>query len=151
MLFSKKKQPNGTRAPAAFDVVYALEGRRGEHGAQATDLSAGGLRLCCDEDLLTGSVINLDFALPDEFLAGMTVDSYIHEDTPQGSRRECVQIRPPAFTPISVRAKVLTNFFDRTSGGFAHGVAFLEIDRKTTQELERFIGLWQRAYGDGAP
>ncbi|HZZ65134.1 MAG TPA: hypothetical protein VFE17_06535 [Candidatus Baltobacteraceae bacterium] len=149
MLFSKKKQPNEAPAPAAFDVVYALEGRRGERSAQATDLSAGGLRLCCDEDLIAGCTISLDFTLPDEFLSTMTVDSYIHEDTPLGSARQRVQIRPPAFAPVSVRAKVLTNFFDRTTGAFAHGVAFLEVDRHTTEELERFIGLWQRAYGNG--
>ena len=163
VLFFKKKQPNGARPqdpgakharqalrmPVAFDVVYCLEGRRGQSRAQATDLSAGGLRLCCAEDLIAGCIVCLDFTLPDDFLNDMRVDSYIYEDTAIGSRREPVPVRPPAFAPMSLRAKVLTNFFDRSRAVFAHGVAFLDIDRKTTEELERFITLWQSAFGPG--
>lgn len=87
-LFGRKKAaptpklvPRGTdqkrsafRMPVAFDVLYAIEGRRGRRRALAIDLSAGGLRLATDEDLVAGSTLTLDFRLPDEFLAAMVVE-----------------------------------------------------------------------------
>ena len=149
-----KKAPPGApeqkrsafRMPVAFDVVYTLDGRRGRRNAVANDLSAGGLRLTCDEDFLKNSVLLLEFKLPDEFLASMTVEKELYEQSPFGLRPETVKVAPHGFAPMSVHAKVLATFFNMDNKKFAHGVAFSDIDNKTQDELQRFIHLWQLNY-----
>ena len=132
--------------PVDFDVYYTLEGRRGRRSAQANDLSAGGLRLSSDEDFLVDSILLLEFRLPDEFLTSMVVEKEVYEQSPFGLRPETVKVQPPPFAPVSVRAKVLANFFNTQRRKFAHGVAFIDIDSRTQEELQRFIHLWQLHY-----
>lgn len=134
------------RMPVEFDVYYTLEGRRGRRSAKASDLSAGGLRLGCDEDFLKESVLLLQFRLPDEFLANMVVEKEVYEQSPFGLRPETIKVQPPGFAPMSVRAKVLAPFFDMEHEKFAHGMAFQDIDTRTQEELQRFIHLWQLNY-----
>ena len=132
--------------PVEFDVYYTLEGRRGRRSAAANDLSAGGLRLTCDEDFLKDSALVLEFQLPDEFLASMVVEKEVYEQSPFGLRPESIKVQPPGFAPMRVRAKVLASFFNMENEKFAHGVAFQDIDTRTEEELQRFIHLWQLNY-----
>ncbi len=149
MFFFKKKKPeipkakparpsgqkrSAFRMPVEFDVLYTLEGRRGRRGARASDLSAGGLRFSCDEDFLKGAVLTLDFKLPDEFLAHMTMEKEVYEQSPFGLRPETVKVQPPGFAPMSVRGKTLAAFFNTDSRKFAYGMAFVEIDQKSQEE-----------------
>jgi c-di-GMP-binding flagellar brake protein YcgR len=134
------------RMPVEFDVHYTLEGRKGRRSATANDLSAGGLRLSCDEDFLKESMLVLDFSLPDDFLANMTVEKEVYEQSPFGLRPETVKVQPPGFAPMRVRGKVLASFFNVPKKEFAHGIAFVEIESKTQEELQRFIHLWQINY-----
>jgi len=159
-LFGRKKTPKPAKAPPAgsdqkrsafrmpvsFDVLYALEGRRGRRRASANDLSAGGLRLATDEDLIAGSVLTLDFHLPDEFLATMVVEKEVYEQTPFGLRPETIKVAPPGFDPVHVEAKVLMPFFDRETRTFAYGVHFLDLETQVEEELQRFMHLWQINY-----
>lgn len=132
--------------PVEFEVYYTLEGRRGRRSAKANDLSAGGLRLAVDEDFLKDSVLLLEFHLPDEFLANMVVEKEMYEQSPFGLRPETVKVQPPGFAPMRVKAKVLASFFSMEHHKFAHGMAFVEIDMHTQEELQRFIHLWQINY-----
>jgi len=132
--------------PVEFDVHYTLEGRRGRRSAKANDLSAGGLRLSCDEDFLKDSVLVLDFRLPDDFLANMVIEKEVYEQSPFGLRPETIKMQPPGFAPMNMRAKVLASFFNMENAKFAHGMAFVDIDSRTQEELQRFIHLWQLNY-----
>lgn len=134
------------RMPVEFDVVYTLQGRRGRRTAKANDLSAGGLRLLCDEDFLRGSFLALEFTLPDDFLENMTVEKEVYEQSPFGLRPETVRVKPPGFAPVKTTGKVLVSFFHVGARKFAHGIAFSEIDPRTQEELQRFIHLWQLNY-----
>lgn len=159
-LFGRKKTPKppkgpprGTdqkrsafRMPVAFDVLYTLEGRRGRRRALANDLSAGGLRLATDEDIVSGSILTLDFHLPDDFLAGMVIEKEVYEQTPFGLRPETIKVAPPGFEPLHLDAKVLMPFFDRDVHAFAYGIHFLGLDSKIEEELQRFMHLWQINY-----
>lgn len=159
-LFGRKKTPKPAKAapagsdqkrsafrmPVSFDVLYTLEGRRGRRRALANDLSAGGLRLATDEDLMAGSVLTLDFHLPDEFLAAMVVEKEVYEQTPFGLRPESIKVAPHGFEPVHIAAKVLMPFFDREARAFAYGVHFLDLDAKVEEELQRFMHLWQINY-----
>jgi c-di-GMP-binding flagellar brake protein YcgR len=134
------------RMPVEFDVRYTLQGRRGRRSAKANDLSAGGLRLSSDEDFLPGSVLLLEFTLPDEFLANMTVEKEVYEQSPFGLRPETIRVQPPGFAPVSVHAKVLVTFFAAEQRSLTHGMSFVDIDTRTQEELQRFIHLWQLNY-----
>jgi c-di-GMP-binding flagellar brake protein YcgR len=149
----KPPQPGGPaqkrtafRMPVEFDIVYTLDGRRGRRNARANDLSAGGLRLSCDEDFLKGSILTLEFKLPDEFLANMTIEKEVYEQSPFGLRPESIKVQPHGFSPMTVQAKVLAIFFALDRKKFAHGLSFVNIDNKTQEELQRFIHLWQLNY-----
>lgn len=157
VFFFKKKKPGKARVtpapsaqkrsafrmPVEFDVSYSLEGRQGARSAKANDLSAGGLRLSCSEDLLNGSILALEFTLPDDFLAGMTVEKEVYEQSPFGLRPETIKSQPPGFAPMSVRGRVLASFLNVPTKRFTHGLAFFDIDERTQEELQRFIHLWQ--------
>lgn len=131
------------RMPVEFDVLYALQGREGRRYGRANDLSAGGLRLSSDEDLLPGSILDLDFQLPDDFLAELQIEKEVMEQTPFGLRPEMIKVQPPPFAPIHMRAKVLSTFFDLEGRALAHGAMFIDIDPIAQEELQRFVHLWQ--------
>jgi c-di-GMP-binding flagellar brake protein YcgR len=134
------------RMPVEFDVLYTLEGRPGRRKARANDLSAGGLRLASDEDLPRGSVLDLDFHLPEEFLTEMSIEKEVYEQTPFGLRPQSVKVQPPGFKPMRMRATVLMPFFDAAEKKFAYGTKFMETEHEMQEELQRFIHLWQIHY-----
>lgn len=129
--------------PVEFAVFYTLRDRPGRRSARANDLSAGGLRLSTDEDLIKGSVLDLDFSLPDEFLADLTVEKEVFEQTPFGLRPESVKTTPPAFAPMRISAMVLSTFYVPSSKQLAHGTKFVDVPDGMREELTRFIHLWQ--------
>ena len=131
------------RMPVAFDVLYTLDKRTGRRFARANDLSAGGLRLSSDEDILRGSILQLDFKLPDDFLEGLTVEKEVFEQTPFGLRPSSVREQPPPFDPMTVDAVVLSTFYDPGSKRLAHGVKFEHVPEEVKEELTRFVHLWQ--------
>ncbi len=132
--------------PVEFDVVYTQDGRRGRRGARANDLSSGGLRLSCDEDFVKGTILTLEFKLPDDFLANMTIEKEVYEQSPFGLRPESIKVQPHGFNPMKIQAKVLATFFNLERRKFAQGMAFVNIDLKTQDEIQRFIHLWQLNY-----
>lgn len=134
------------RMPVEFEVSYTLDGRPGRRRARANDLSAGGLRLATDEDLVRGSTLDLEFHLPDEFLSEMTIEKEVFEQTPFGLRPQTVKVQPPGFKPMRMRATVLMPFFDRIEKKFAYGTKFGATENEMQEELQRFIHLWQIHY-----
>jgi hypothetical protein len=131
------------RMPVEFDVLYALRGRPGRRQGRANDLSAGGLRISTDEDLIRGSILDLDFHLPDEFLAELTIEKEVFEQTPFGLRPEMVKTTPPPFEPMRVSAMVLSTFYNPITKLLAHGMKFVDLEGEMQEELTRFIHLWQ--------
>ena len=142
----EQQKRSAFRMPVEFDVIYTLEGRVGRRTARANDLSAGGLRLATDEDLVRGCVLDVDFHLPDEFLAEMTIEKEVYEQTPFGLRPQTVRVQPPGFKPMHMRAAVLMPFFDPAEKKFAYGMKFVNTPEDVQEELQRFIHLWQIHY-----
>ncbi|MDQ6929079.1 MAG: hypothetical protein M3126_00240 [Candidatus Eremiobacteraeota bacterium] len=129
--------------PVEFGVFYTLVGRPGRCSAAANDLSAGGLRIVADEDLPAGSMLALQFSLPDDFLSSMTIDREVYEDTPFGKRLKSEKRHPHAFEEFGIDGKVLAPFFDLRMRKFAYGIAFVDVPEPVAEELQRFIHLWQ--------
>ena len=129
--------------PVEFDVLYGVNGRTGRRYARANDLSAGGLRLSSDEDLLKGSILELDFRLPDDFLEGLMVEKEVFQQTPFGLRPESVKVQPPPFAPMHLKAEVLSTFYIPSTKKLAHGMKFVSLSQEDKEELTRFVHLWQ--------
>ena len=129
--------------PVEFDVLYALQDRTGRRHGRANDLSAGGLRLSTDEDLVKGSVLVLDFRLPDDFLDGLTIEKEVFEQTPFGLRPETIKQQPPPFAPMHLSAEVLSTFYIPSTRRLAHGMKFINLQQEAQEELQRFVHLWQ--------
>ena len=140
---SPAQKRSAFRMPVEFDVFYTLGDRTGRRHGRANDLSAGGVRLSTDEDLIKGSVLQLDFRLPDSFLEGLTVEKEVFEQTPFGLRPETVKSQPPPFEPMHLRAEVLSTFYIPSSKQLAHGMKFINLSQENQEELQRFIHLWQ--------
>jgi hypothetical protein len=140
---SAAQKRSSFRMPVQFDVMYTLQGRTGRRFGRANDLSAGGLRLSTDEDILRDSVLELDFRLPDEFLEGLTIEKEVFEQTPFGLRPETVKTTPPPFEPMRMHAIVLSTFYVPATKQLAHGMKFVDIEAEQKEELTRFIHLWQ--------
>lgn len=104
------------RMPVRFDLTYSLVGRLGRRSGRAHDISAGGLRLETDEDLIAGSIVEVDFQLPDT---------------------------SEAFAPMRLRAKILATYFDTESNKLTHGAMFVNAEPKTEEALRRYVHLWQ--------
>ena len=124
-------------------MLYTVDGRAGTRGAAANDLSAGGLRLMGDEDLINGSVVNFRFTLPNELVKAVQVEKEIEEKTPFGVRKRKIMVPPAPFEPMTIRSKVVIAFLNVKRRKFAHGVQFMEIDDRSREEIQRFIHIWQ--------
>ncbi len=129
--------------PVEFDVAYTLRDRPGRRHGRVIDLSAGGLRLSTDEDFLNGSILDLDFKLPDDFIGELTSEKEVFNQTPFGLRPESVKGEPHPFAPMHVSATILSTFYVPSTKALAHGMQFLDIESGTQEELQRFIHLWQ--------
>jgi hypothetical protein len=101
------------------------------------------LRLTTDEDLVNGSVLQLDFTLPDDFIAELTIEKEVFKQTPFGLRPETIKTAPAPFEPMRVRATVLSTFYIPATKTLAHGMKFVDIKPEVQEELQRFIHLWQ--------
>jgi c-di-GMP-binding flagellar brake protein YcgR len=109
----KPQQRRFLRATVELPVTYAVEGAEPRLG-KAVNLGGGGLRLATDEDIPSGTVLRLRFALP-------------------GGRRE-----------MRMRGRIVLSFFNAVDGHFAHGIAFTQIDPDDQEEIVRFIHEHQR-------
>ena len=131
------------RAEVDFPVYYELVGRPGERRAMANDLSAGGLRVMLDEDLIREQELLLHFTLPSDFLEFFKEYKEVSEDTPFGPRKKRVQKPPRKFPEMHVRAKAMMTFFNLPRALFVHGMQFVDISEGTMDEIQRFAHYWQ--------
>jgi hypothetical protein len=137
------EQRQAYRASVEFPVVYAVDGRAGARTAVATDLSAASLRLIGDEDLPHDTLVDLRFTLPNHLVHDVHVEKEIVETTARGRQQKKVMVPPDPFTELRVRAKVVNAFLRVRRRKLAHGLQFVDIAEQTTEEIQRFIHVWQ--------
>ncbi|HEY1727065.1 MAG TPA: PilZ domain-containing protein [Candidatus Baltobacteraceae bacterium] len=131
------------RAEVEFPVYYEVVGRPGERRAMANDLSAGGLRVLLDEDLVREQELLLHFTLPCDFLEHFPEWKEVSEDTPFGPRKKRVKKPPRKFSEMHVRGKSLITFFNLPRALFVHGIQFVDISEGTMDEIQRFAHYFQ--------
>lgn len=127
------------RARAEFIVDVTFEERKtAAIKVTATDISAGGLRIVCDRELTSNDEVTVRFRLPDDVLR--VFPPGVHEDvvmTPFGPRRRTKNNRRP-FEEMRIRSRIANRLKD-WHGRPAFGVAFVEIDAYSREEIARFI------------
>lgn len=137
------EQRQAYRAPVEFPVVYVVEGRPGARTAIATDLSAASLRLIGDEDLGEETLVDLRFTLPNDLVHDVHVEKEIVETTARGRTQKKIMVPPEPFTEMTVRAKVVNASLRVRRRKLAHGLQFVDVIDQTTEEIQRFIHVWQ--------
>jgi c-di-GMP-binding flagellar brake protein YcgR len=131
------------RMPVDFEVAYKLHDRDELRHGRASDISGGGLRLLTDEDLLQGSLLDIDFCLPSDFLSELSIDKEVFEQTPFGPRPASVKTTPPPFQPMHITSVICSTSHISELAQFAYGMKFLGLNEHTEEELERFVHLGQ--------
>jgi c-di-GMP-binding flagellar brake protein YcgR len=131
------------RASIEFPIVYIVDGREGTRTASANDLSVGGLRLLGDEDFTKETVIDFRFTLPTAEVANVFIEKEITERTAFGERKRRVKTPPTPFEPLDIGGKIVIAFYNLHTNRFAHGVRFLNLPKRTEDEIQRFIHLYQ--------
>lgn len=126
-----------------FPIRYVIDGRTGMRTASADDLSVGGLRLLGDEDITHETIVDFRFTLPNDAIASVYLEKEVEERTVFGRRMKRVKVPPTKFEPMEMAGKVVIARFNVRSLKFAHGVRFLDVDRRTEEELQRFVHLYQ--------
>lgn len=133
------KQRGAYRALVTFPIKYRRDGRPGLTTAEANDLSAGGLRLICNEPMPADVILTLEFTLPQEVLTVYSAaappdpspfgDRGITRPKPKDPRRP--------FEPMVIRGKVAARLKD-SSGRIVLGIQFLDADAYTREEIQRY-------------
>ena len=124
------------RTVIAFAIRYKLTNRSAATG-EAADISAGGLRMSCDDQLAIGSELELRFTLPSAVLNAYPKADDRMEITPFGQRRVRVPDNRRQFSEMIVHGKVLAR--QQPQGGKeVYGIGFTDIDGYQREEIARF-------------
>lgn len=136
---SESNRRSAYRAHVRFPVeVTFVERPAAPLQACAVDVGAGGLRIACDRDLQPNDEIVLRFRMPAEVLR--VFPAQIREEiveTPFGPRMRTKNSRKP-FEEMRIRSRVAARL-ERDGGPCEFGIAFVEIDAYTREEIARFI------------
>jgi hypothetical protein len=140
---STKQRRGSVRTFVEFPVRYRI-GKSPFFGAQANDVSTGGLRLICSEKLETATSIELRFTLPSTMLWVFPHAEERTEITPFGPRSVRIPDNRRPFEEMAVHGRVVTSFAP-THGRNNYGVQFTEIDGYQREEIARFTHAIQLA------
>jgi len=138
-----KQRRTSVRTVFTIPVRYRPVNRSAAMG-EASDISAGGLRLMCSDSLAVGSELEIRFTLPSSVLTVYPTSDNRVEITPFGQRRVHVPDNRRPFEEMAVRGRILSRY-DAQSGREIYGVAFTEIDGYQREEIARFTHAVQLA------
>jgi c-di-GMP-binding flagellar brake protein YcgR len=124
------------RTPFAIPVRYRPANRAPSMG-EASNISAGGLRLTCLDSLAVGSEVEIRFTLPSSVLTVYPTSDDRVEITPFAASSVHVPDNRRPFEEIAVRGRILARY-DGAAGQEIYGVAFTDIDGYQREEIARF-------------
>jgi len=138
-----KQRRTSVRTFIGFPVKYRITGGSSII-AEANDVSAGGLRLICQEKLETGVMVELRFTLPNNVLWVYPAAEERTEITPFGPRRIRIPDNRRPFEEMLVQGRVVTHFAP-TRDHEVYGVQFTDIDGYQREQIARFTHAVQLA------
>jgi c-di-GMP-binding flagellar brake protein YcgR len=135
------------RCPVQFPVTVRLtkDGRQVQFGAEANDLSSGGILLGLSQEFEEGTEVELHFTLP---LGAVDLGGEEHEvteQTPFGPRKVKKALPVRAFEPIQTKARILKRVGTSPNGKLLHGTGFVDLAPFIAEEIARFSHAYQRA------
>jgi|SRR5579862_6219441 len=131
-----KQRRNAVRTVFAIPVRYRPTNRSASTG-EASDISAGGLRLLCRDSLAIGSELEIRFTLPTGVLNVYPSADNRLEITPFGQRRVHVPDNRRPFEEMAMHGRILARY-DAQGGREIYGVSFTDIDGYQREEIARF-------------
>ncbi len=137
LAFANSKQRRASvRALAAFPVRYRLA-NRSTVLADANDLSTGGLRVVTGGVFSIGTILELSFTLPGDYLGVYPPVGERTEISPFGPRVIRVPDNRRPFDEIRVHGRIVSRFV-ATHKRCVYGVKFTDIDGYQREEIARF-------------
>lgn len=138
-----KQRRTSVRTAFSVSVRYRPINRSAAVG-EASDISAGGLRLMCSDSLAVGSDLEIRFTLPSNVLNVYPAPDSRIEITPFGQRRIHVPDNRRPFEEMAARGRILSHY-EPHQGREVYGVAFTDIDGYQREEIARFTHAVQLA------
>jgi c-di-GMP-binding flagellar brake protein YcgR len=138
-----KQRRTSVRTVFSVPVRYRPVNRSAALG-EASDISAGGLRLMCADSLAIGSDLEIRFTLPSNVLNVYPAPESRVEITPFGQRRIHVPDNRRPFEEMAIRGRILSHY-EPQQGREVYGVAFTDIDGYQREEIARFTHAVQLA------
>jgi c-di-GMP-binding flagellar brake protein YcgR len=138
-----KQRRTSVRTVFSVPVRYRPVNRPAAVG-EASDVSAGGLRLMCPDSLAIGSDLEIRFTLPSSVLNVYPAPESRVEITPFGQRRIHVPDNRRPFEEMAIRGRILSRY-EAQQGREIYGVAFTDIDGYQREEIARFTHAVQLA------
>jgi c-di-GMP-binding flagellar brake protein YcgR len=133
---SLKQRRTSVRTLVGFPVRYR-QANKPSSVAEANDVSTGGLRLICAEQLTLGSLVELRFTLPNDYLDVYPRAEERTEISPFGPRKVKIPDNRRPFEEMIVHGRVVSRFAP-TRGREVYGVQFTDIDGYQREEIARF-------------
>lgn len=131
-----KQRRSALRTMVEFPVRYRI-GSRGSVAAEANDVSMGGLRLLTKADLPIGTLVELRFKLPNNFLYVYPPAGERTEISPFGPRTVRIPDNRRPFEEMTISGRIVSKFQPQ-GGREVYGVQFIDAEGYQREEIARF-------------
>ena len=133
---SGKQRRTALRTMVEFPVRYRT-GNRGSVQAEANDISMGGLRLLTKADLPIGTMVEIRFTLPGDFLHVYPAAGERTEISPFGPRTVKIPDNRRPFEEMTINGRIVSKFPPQ-GGREVFGVQFIDAEGYQREEIARF-------------
>ena len=131
-----KQRRNSVRTMVEFPIKYRIGNKRTME-ASANDISTGGLRLMTAEPLPIGTLVELRFTLPGNYLYVYPPAQERVEISPFGPRNVRIPDNRRPFEEMTIQGRIVSKF-QPTRGREVFGVQFTDVDGYQREEIARF-------------
>lgn len=138
-----KQRRGSVRTMVEFPIRYRVGGKPSV-SASANDVSTGGLRLHTEEPLSVGTIVEMRFSLPNEFLYVYPLAGERVEISPFGPRRVRIPDNRRPFEEMTVHGRIVSRFQPQRARE-VFGVQFTDVDGYQREEIARFTHAVQLA------
>ena len=133
---SGKQRRTAVRTMVEFKVRYRYS-NKASIAAEANDISMGGLRLLTKIELPIGTIVEVRFTLPGDFLHAYPAASERTEVTPFGPRKVRIPDNRRPFEEMTIHGRIVSKFQPQ-GGREVFGVQFTDAEGYQREEIARF-------------
>ena len=131
-----RQRRSAVRTLVEFPVRFRVANKAGV-SAVANDVSMGGLRLITPAKFELGTLVELRFKLPDDYLFVYPAAGERVEISPFGPRKVKIPDNRRPFEEMTVHGRIVSKF-QPTRGREVYGVQFTDVDGYQREEIARF-------------